>query len=80
LVVPVRPGGGADDPRRIIEDDSIALVVSAPIPCDRATLGISVMRHGKDFMANAQIAMPRSFARDVWALFYAYFAPDFCTS
>jgi predicted dehydrogenase len=41
-----------DDPRRILEDDSIALVVSASIPCERAALGISAMRHGKDFMVD----------------------------
>ncbi len=41
-----------DDSRRILEDESIALVVSAAIPCERAPLGISVMRHGKDFMVD----------------------------
>jgi predicted dehydrogenase len=41
-----------DDPRRILEDDGIALVVSAAIPCEQAVLGISVMRHGKDFMVD----------------------------
>ena len=41
-----------DDPRRILEDDSIALVVSAAIPRERAALAISVMRHGKDFMVD----------------------------
>lgn len=40
------------DPRHIIEDGSIALVVSAAIPCERAALGIRVMRHGKDFMVD----------------------------
>ncbi len=41
-----------DDPRRILEDDGIALVISAAIPCEQAALGISVMRHGKDFMVD----------------------------
>ncbi len=41
-----------DEPRRIFDDDSIALVVSAAIPCERAALGISAMRHGKDFMVD----------------------------
>lgn len=36
----------------ILEDPSIALVVSASIPCDRAPLGIQVMQHGKDFMVD----------------------------
>ncbi|MEK6476245.1 Gfo/Idh/MocA family oxidoreductase [Catalinimonas sp. 4WD22] len=36
----------------IIEDDSIQMVVSASIPVERAPLGIRVMQHGKDFMAD----------------------------
>lgn len=38
--------------KEIIEDKSIQLVVSAAIPQERAPLGIEVMRHGKDFMAD----------------------------
>ena len=41
-----------DDRRRILEDASVALVVSAGIPCERAPLGIEVMRHGKDYMVD----------------------------
>src|SRR5262245_42310489 len=40
------------DPREILEDESIALVVSAAIPCERAPLGIEVMQHGKDYMSD----------------------------
>lgn len=36
----------------ILEDKSIHLVVSASIPNERAPLGIRVMQHGKDFMAD----------------------------
>ena len=36
----------------ILEDKSIHLVVSASIPVERAPLGIRVMEHGKDFMAD----------------------------
>lgn len=36
----------------ILQDKSIQLVVSASIPVERAPLGIRVMRHGKDFMAD----------------------------
>jgi len=36
----------------ILEDNSIQLVVSAAIPCERAPLGIRVMEHGKDFMVD----------------------------
>jgi predicted dehydrogenase len=36
----------------ILEDPTIQLIISAAIPCDRAQLGIAVMRHGKDFMSD----------------------------
>jgi predicted dehydrogenase len=38
--------------KEILEDKSIQLVVSASIPDERAPLGIHVMEHGKDFMAD----------------------------
>jgi predicted dehydrogenase len=38
--------------REILEDPSIQLVVSAAIASERAPLGVRVMRHGKDFMAD----------------------------
>ncbi|MFC0409600.1 Gfo/Idh/MocA family protein [Roseomonas elaeocarpi] len=41
-----------DDRQRILEDRSIALVVSSIVPGDRAALGIEVMRHGKDFLVD----------------------------
>src|SRR5215208_1011561 len=42
----------ARDEREILEDDSIKLVLSAAIPEERAPLGVRVMRHGKDYMAD----------------------------
>lgn len=36
----------------ILEDDAIQLVLSAAIPDERAPLGVRVMRHGKDYMAD----------------------------
>lgn len=36
----------------ILEDRGIDLVASADIPCDRAPLGIDVMRHGKDYFVD----------------------------
>src|SRR5690606_30173744 len=36
----------------IIEDESLQLVVAAPIPDQRAPLGIKVMRAGKDYLAD----------------------------
>lgn len=41
-----------DDIRRILEDQSISLVVSAAVNNERAPLGVAVMRHGKDFMVD----------------------------
>jgi predicted dehydrogenase len=40
------------DRRRILEDNSIALVVSSGISSERAPLGVDVMRHGKDYMVD----------------------------
>jgi predicted dehydrogenase len=37
---------------RLLEDKSVALIVSAGIPCERAQLGIEAMRHGKDYMVD----------------------------
>jgi predicted dehydrogenase len=36
----------------ILQDSSIQLVLSSAIPVDRAPLGIRVMQHGKDYMAD----------------------------
>ncbi|MGE5203738.1 MAG: Gfo/Idh/MocA family protein [Acidobacteriota bacterium] len=41
-----------EDPRRILEDPGISLVLSAAVNSERAPLGISAMRHGKDFMVD----------------------------
>lgn len=38
--------------KEILEDKSIQLVLSAAIPVDRAGIGIRVMQHGKDYMAD----------------------------
>jgi predicted dehydrogenase len=40
------------DERAILEDTSIHLVLSSIVPVERAPLGIRVMQHGKDFMAD----------------------------
>lgn len=36
----------------IFEDESLDLIVSAAIPCDRPGIGIQAMRHGKDYMSD----------------------------
>jgi predicted dehydrogenase len=38
--------------KEILEDSSVQLVLSASIPDERAPLGIQVMKHGKDYMAD----------------------------
>jgi len=42
----------AKDEREILEDPKVQLVVSASIANERAPLGVRVMRHGKDYMAD----------------------------
>ena len=42
----------AKDEREVLEDPGVKLVVSAAIANERAPLGVRVMRHGKDYMAD----------------------------
>ena len=46
----------AGSEREILDDSTIHLVVSAAVPSERARLGIQVMEHGKDFMADKPAA------------------------
>lgn len=41
-----------DDMRRLLDDPSIQMIVSAAIPGDRAAIAIEAMRHGKDVMVD----------------------------
>jgi predicted dehydrogenase len=43
---------GVADAREILEDPSVALVLGAGVPADRAGHAIQVMQHGKDFMVD----------------------------
>lgn len=36
----------------ILEDESVQLITTTAIPCDRSTLGIAAMRHGKDVLSD----------------------------
>lgn len=38
--------------REVLEDDSVRLVASAAVPCDRAPLGLRVMDAGKDYFSD----------------------------
>ncbi|MBO0736435.1 MAG: Gfo/Idh/MocA family oxidoreductase [Alphaproteobacteria bacterium] len=74
------------DPRRIMEDGDIQLVVSAAVPCERAALGIAAMRHGKDFMVDkpgvtslAQLDQVRDVQRETKRVFSICYSEHFCT-
>jgi predicted dehydrogenase len=66
--------------KEILEDNSIKLIVSASIPNERAPLGIEVMRHGKDFMADkpgittleqlAEVRRVQSQTRRIYSILY----------
>src|SRR5689334_18925256 len=38
--------------QELLEDETIALIVTAAIPAERAAIGIAAMRHGKDVMSD----------------------------
>jgi predicted dehydrogenase len=65
----------------ILEDETIHLVTSASIPCDRAPLGIQVMRHGKDYLVDKpgftsleQLAETRQVQRQTGRIYAIYFS------
>jgi predicted dehydrogenase len=41
-----------DDPRRLLEDPRIALIVTAAVPDQRAGIAVAAMAHGKDVMSD----------------------------
>ena len=64
----------------ILSDESIALIASASIPCERAALGIRAMKSGKHFFADkpamttlAQLEEVRAVAAATNKKFYVYF-------
>ncbi len=75
-----------EDQRRILDDKTIQLVVCAGVPCERASLGIAAMRHGKDFMADKpgvtsleQLAAVRSAQAETRRIFSICFSEHFET-
>lgn len=42
----------ASSEQEILDDESIQLIISAGILCDRGPLGVRVMQHGKDYMSD----------------------------
>jgi predicted dehydrogenase len=71
----------ARDEREILEDASIQLVLSAIIPDQRAPLGIRVMQHGKDYMADkpgittleqlAEVRRVQAATRRIYSIMYS---------
>ena len=68
----------------ILEDSSIQLVLSSGIPDERAPLGIRVMRHGKDYMADKpgittleQLAEVRRVQRETKRIFSIMYSERF---
>jgi predicted dehydrogenase len=41
-----------EDPRRLLEEPSVSLILTAAIPADRAGIATLAMRHGKDVMSD----------------------------
>ncbi|MBI1256174.1 MAG: gfo/Idh/MocA family oxidoreductase [Chloroflexi bacterium] len=65
----------------ILDDPTIDLVVSAPIPRERAALGVRVMQHGKDFLTAKpaftsleQLAEARRVQAETGRIFDVFFA------
>ncbi len=71
----------ADSAQNILEDPTIQLVTSAAIPSERASLGVQVMRYGKDYLSDkpgfttlAQLAEARLAQAEtgrIYSVFYA---------
>ena len=71
----------ARDIDEILDDPTIDLVVSAPIPRERAALGVRVMQHGKDYLADKpavtspdQLAEVRRVQAETGRIFDVFFA------
>jgi len=67
--------------QEILDDPTIHLVTSACVPCDRGPLGVRVMRHGKDYLADKpafttldQLEEARRVAAETGRIFAVYYA------
>ena len=67
--------------KEILEDETIHLIASAAIPCERAPLGLALMQHGKDFMSDkpgfttlAQLAEARQVQAQTGRIYSIYFS------
>jgi predicted dehydrogenase len=74
----------AREAREILEDPSIGLVLGAGVNCERAPLGIEVMRHGKDFFVDkpgftelGQLEEARRVQRETKRIYFVCFSERF---
>ncbi len=72
------------DPREILENEAIQLVLCAAVNADRAAIGVEVMRHGKDFMTDkpgvtdlAQLANVRAVQAETRRIYSVCFSERF---
>lgn len=75
-----------DDPRRILEDPGIALILSSGISNERAPLGTEVMRHGKDYMVDKpgmisldELAEVRRVQKETGRIYSIFYSEHFTT-
>lgn len=71
----------AQNVESILEDESIQLIIGLPLPDERAALGIRVMQHGKDYLADKpgfttleQLEAVRSAQQQYGQKFIVYFS------
>ncbi len=72
------------DRRSLLEDDSVDVILSAAIPCDRAAIAVEAMARGKDVMVDKpgvtsfeQLAAVRQAVRDTGRIFSICFSERF---
>lgn len=65
----------------VLEDASLQLIASAPIPCQRGPLGLRAMAHGKDYFTDkppftslAQVAEARKKVAETGKIFAVYYS------
>ncbi len=65
----------------VLEDGSVQLVASAPVPCERGPLGLRVMDHGKDYFTDkppmttlGQLEEARAKVSETGRIFAVYYA------
>ncbi len=71
----------AQSEQAILQDARVKLVASAAVPCDRGSLGVRVMRHGKDYFTDkcpfttlAQLAEARQVVAETGRKYAVYYS------